>query len=427
MSYHIKSTPYFQRILTTSKLNGQLQVLKEEYERSNFINDYKIERKMREVRLKRLFKEIDKIREANSKKPNLEAKLIPRVKESKRLLNKWRKAKSLGQYYSERNLENTKCDADMTVNRKHLLYSKGKTEFVQKASFLKKGIKYGNEISDLNVKNIKLKNLQKELIQKHTNSQKKIPYESETTGRQYLCNNTDQINIDKNRSVAYKNQLCANKSLLSNKYIPSTFVIDLSENVQLIHIKSDNDNIFRSCDNLRETILVDKTNKRLGISSATEYIKVNRAIKRWRKTSQQLKTSESIKNKNDKPCVEYQLRSVSNSTNLLETDVIPSRTQQFNKNLVENDEDYNNELLFNSEYLVESNLAKSVDDDLPRYPPPPPSPPPISIPTLSHKKHTFKQILKPIEDNSIDSINSKNENFKLKVENLRSLFEHESK
>ena len=53
-------------MVSTSKKNGQLQRLKEEYERIKDFNDRTIEMKMRQVRLKRLFREIEEIKESSS-------------------------------------------------------------------------------------------------------------------------------------------------------------------------------------------------------------------------------------------------------------------------------------------------------------------------------------------------------------------------
>ncbi|KAH8262099.1 hypothetical protein KR038_004087 [Drosophila bunnanda] len=64
MSYQIKSTPYFRRMFNNSKKNGQLQRLREEYERIQEFNDRTIELKMRQVRLKRLFREIEEMKES---------------------------------------------------------------------------------------------------------------------------------------------------------------------------------------------------------------------------------------------------------------------------------------------------------------------------------------------------------------------------
>ncbi|KAH8368321.1 hypothetical protein KR084_010067 [Drosophila pseudotakahashii] len=65
MSYQIKSTPYFRRMFNNSKKNGQLQRLRDEYERIQEFNDRTIELKMRQVRLKRLFREIEELRAGN--------------------------------------------------------------------------------------------------------------------------------------------------------------------------------------------------------------------------------------------------------------------------------------------------------------------------------------------------------------------------
>ncbi|KAH8292728.1 hypothetical protein KR018_008920 [Drosophila ironensis] len=69
MSYQIKSTPYFRRMFNNSKKNGQLQRLREEYERIQEFNDRTIELKMRQVRLKRLFREIEEIKEGTAGAP----------------------------------------------------------------------------------------------------------------------------------------------------------------------------------------------------------------------------------------------------------------------------------------------------------------------------------------------------------------------
>ncbi|KAH8339658.1 hypothetical protein KR074_001951 [Drosophila pseudoananassae] len=66
MSYQIKSTPYFRRMFNNSKKNGQLQRLREEYERIQEFNDRTIELKMRQVRLKRLFREIEDIKDGGA-------------------------------------------------------------------------------------------------------------------------------------------------------------------------------------------------------------------------------------------------------------------------------------------------------------------------------------------------------------------------
>ncbi|XP_017051918.1 uncharacterized protein LOC108095348 [Drosophila ficusphila] len=63
MSYQIKSTPFFRRMFNNSKKNGQLQKLRDEYERIQEFNDRTLEMKMRDLRLKRLFREIEEMKE----------------------------------------------------------------------------------------------------------------------------------------------------------------------------------------------------------------------------------------------------------------------------------------------------------------------------------------------------------------------------
>ncbi|XP_005186719.1 uncharacterized protein LOC101894721 [Musca domestica] len=105
MSYQIKSTPYFQRIISASKKNGQLQQLKEEYERIKDFDEKAIEKKMRQVRLKRLFKEIEDLKQANRsrrKRSVVTDEATTMIPNDPRVENVI-KGRKLGEYYSQLN------------------------------------------------------------------------------------------------------------------------------------------------------------------------------------------------------------------------------------------------------------------------------------------------------------------------------------
>lgn len=107
--YQIKSTPFFRRIVSTSKKNGELQKLKEEYERIKEFNDRTIEIKMRQVRLKRLFREIEVIKEFAmspeqiAKRRKMQEAMQQFKTEEQIRLETYRKARELGKEYSRVN------------------------------------------------------------------------------------------------------------------------------------------------------------------------------------------------------------------------------------------------------------------------------------------------------------------------------------
>ncbi|KAH8264706.1 hypothetical protein KR044_001817, partial [Drosophila immigrans] len=124
MSYQIKRTPYFRRMFNNSRRNGQLQRLREEYERIQEFNDRTIELKMRQVRLKRLFREIEDINEAPGGSPlalnaaattttgrRQQQPLLPltpdalQAQQRRERLEALERARELGQEMSRRNAE----------------------------------------------------------------------------------------------------------------------------------------------------------------------------------------------------------------------------------------------------------------------------------------------------------------------------------
>ncbi|KAH8387352.1 hypothetical protein KR093_006499, partial [Drosophila rubida] len=119
MSYQIKRTPYFRRMFNNSRRNGQLQRLREEYERIQEFNDHTIELKMRQVRLKRLFREIEDINESPSpitmnataatrRQPQLLLPMTPealQAQQRRERVEALERARELGQEMSRRNAE----------------------------------------------------------------------------------------------------------------------------------------------------------------------------------------------------------------------------------------------------------------------------------------------------------------------------------
>ncbi|XP_037938441.1 uncharacterized protein LOC119671752 [Teleopsis dalmanni] len=142
MSYQIKSTPYFRRLVATSKQNGELQRLKEEYDRIKEFNERSIEKKMRQVRLKRLFKEIEEIKESSFSGGRRIRRERKKTQEDLRA-EMIRRANELGKEYSKFNgLLQSGSSARQTQSIGTVPLEKILAE---------KRINYGNSISRLNM------------------------------------------------------------------------------------------------------------------------------------------------------------------------------------------------------------------------------------------------------------------------------------
>ncbi|XP_017474976.1 PREDICTED: uncharacterized protein LOC108365459 isoform X1 [Rhagoletis zephyria] len=155
MSYEIKSTPFFRRMVSASKKNGQLQRLKEEYERIKAFNDRTIEIKMRQIRLKRLFREIEEIKESSSQCK--QRRVAPdRLKTNEEMrMETLVKAKALGKEYSKMN-----ALADRCTSRLYTMGSGAAVECMPSRIELErkarsdKRISYGNDCSRMNIQKI---------------------------------------------------------------------------------------------------------------------------------------------------------------------------------------------------------------------------------------------------------------------------------
>ncbi|XP_054730747.1 uncharacterized protein LOC129239335 [Anastrepha obliqua] len=155
MSYQIKSTPFFRRMVSASKKNGQLQRLKEEYERIKEFNDRTIEMKMRQVRLKRLFREIEEIKESSSQwKRRRIATERSKTNEEKRAQTLV-KSKELGKQYSKMNALVERCASRMEAASSGAavggMFSRMELERKQRSD---KRINYGNNRSRMNIQKL---------------------------------------------------------------------------------------------------------------------------------------------------------------------------------------------------------------------------------------------------------------------------------
>ncbi|XP_030378836.1 uncharacterized protein LOC115627331 [Scaptodrosophila lebanonensis] len=183
MSYQIKSTPFFRRMFNNSKKNGQLQRLREEYERIQEFNDRTIELKMRQVRLKRLFREIEEIKESaggsgttagassctsnvGNVKTSSRRRLPPQVlatpenQQHIQRLEALARSKQLGKEISRRNAELAETGAhfymrgELRMTAKMLAAADARREAVERRERAAKRISYGNAQSRSNLQRL---------------------------------------------------------------------------------------------------------------------------------------------------------------------------------------------------------------------------------------------------------------------------------
>ncbi|XP_017965736.1 uncharacterized protein LOC108657590, partial [Drosophila navojoa] len=169
MSYQIKRTPYFRRMFNNSRRNGQLQRLREEYERIQEFNDRTIELKMRQVRLKRLFREIDDINESPSTSAAQQrrlAALVPPTPEAmqaqqrRERLDALERARELGQEISRHNAQLVESGAGYFLRSELRLTSKvraadeARRQAQERRLRAARRISYGNAQSRSNIERI---------------------------------------------------------------------------------------------------------------------------------------------------------------------------------------------------------------------------------------------------------------------------------
>ncbi|EDW05504.2 uncharacterized protein Dmoj_GI11072 [Drosophila mojavensis] len=169
MSYQIKRTPYFRRMFNNSRRNGQLQRLREEYERIQEFNDRTIELKMRQVRLKRLFREIEDINESPSTSAAQQrrlAALVPLTPEAvqaqqrRERLDALERARELGQEISRHNAQLVETGAgyflrsELRLTAKMRAADQARREAQERRLRAARRISYGNAQSRSNIERI---------------------------------------------------------------------------------------------------------------------------------------------------------------------------------------------------------------------------------------------------------------------------------
>lgn len=183
MSYQIKRTPYYRRIFNNSRRNGQLQRLREEFERIQEFNDRTIELKMRQVRLKRLFREIDDINEPPShghggRRMHMPSPpLLPPTPEAmqaqarRHRLESLERARELGQEISRRNAEMADAGtgfylrSEVRNTMKMRAADEARREAQERRQRAARRISYGNAQSRSNVQRIQQRRQRQEVAE----------------------------------------------------------------------------------------------------------------------------------------------------------------------------------------------------------------------------------------------------------------------
>lgn len=410
MSYQIKSTPYFRRMLTTSKRNGQLQKLKEEYDQIKVFNEHSIEMKMRQVRLKRLFKEIEEIKEtSNLKKRNLGPKKKPVNKTKDERLENLMKARDLGQYFSRRNamgctssdlgiVRSSGCSKFGLLSQRQEQERSRLEEEMLKAR-VEKRIKYGNDISSWNMYKLQRSYLRKEIsnglsehrklssnlrqhdakLPKDANSETCMFIEREMLKQMISYGNIiSDMNFKekpkKQKTLSFSTDCIGLRTVEADDLKSSLYNSKVNRDLVQETTGADFDaTLFKSCDEINDNQVNGNDHLEFMVScQSSETEKRTKAKAQWCKLAEFIRTSlilqrpkqawHSLHEKHE-GIAENELRYISNGTNLTKTDIIPMRDEQLN--LSENEDEYNNEKFFNSEYLFESNHSDQTNAKLP--------------------------------------------------------------
>ncbi|XP_017852741.1 adenylate cyclase, terminal-differentiation specific [Drosophila busckii] len=177
MSYQIKRTPYFRRLFNNSRRNGQLQRLREEYERIQEFNDHTIELKMRQVRLKRLFREIEDMNESPSTSQGPRHLIAPpppplpptiEAQQRRERLLALERARELGQEISRRNAEMAEQGGgfyfrnELRMTAKMRAVDEARREAQDRRQRAARRISYGNAQSRSNIERILQQRLRRE-------------------------------------------------------------------------------------------------------------------------------------------------------------------------------------------------------------------------------------------------------------------------
>ncbi|XP_037817107.1 uncharacterized protein LOC119607303 [Lucilia sericata] len=387
MSYQIKSTSYIQRMPSKSKQNDQLQMLQKEYERMNFLNESKIEMKMRQVRLNRLFKEIEQIKKFNlERRHRMHPKRCDssKTKETERL-QIFKKAKNLGQYFSQRNLRET------NRKRRQLPRKSRRLAEAQPETSVLKRIKYGNEISNWNMQNIQHKNACKEFrtYRKECSTNIKINFKNHPKSNIKKLKKTTHFvsNSLKNKEVNTTSKIQDNSNDCINLHIDrngeaKTSVLTLSGNVHLIDLEI--------CDKMHEAILTNDDSLQVIVP-----YKSPRAVKNWQKLATLIRDKSKI----------YQSNKVCEQTDY--------ETKHLKK--------LNNKQLESSEFLRNGRPLKSLDEKFSFTPNLP-----DSMPDFIQNSKCLKPLTISANDMYYPGWEEKHYSSKFSVGKLRRVFENSS-
>ncbi|KAI9575968.1 uncharacterized protein LOC119642901 [Glossina fuscipes] len=396
MSYHLKSTPFFWRTSLTGKKNGQLQKLKEEHDRIKEFNGRTIDTKMCHVRLKRLFKEIEEIKETNLKRRNTikEEPLKNQMPfyhddSSKTEKNRRRsyqhrssadQSKTMIQKRNEGGLSRAIRTRIATSPRK------AKTDKDEQTSMTRvnRRLKYGNEVSNWNMQRMLTNNLSGEvkvgLRQTLKETRRFFRKPSARTGP---AGTLDVINRNKNEKMKH----CINYvNNVSPNTIPKTSRRRKKDAAAMDDVRTaSNPNLTdgnmsqqfnfgcKPGEYFRGSEMTTKRGELFysGLSSeiqSEDDDKRTIARKRWDKISEVISSrfdiNKSARNlKTLEKCgndLEYQLRTISNDTHLPQSQIMVQRGEQMNPSENNGDSLFEGEIFVNKEILLDV-ISRSVN------------------------------------------------------------------
>lgn len=451
-SYQIKSTPYFRRILSISKKSGQLEKLKEEYERIKEFNEKAIEMKMRQVRLKRLYQEIDTLRETNIKKkrlippPTVKKLTIMNSMPNKRLEN-LKKAKELGKYYSRCNADGSRNDMeeepstsntnplDISMITKRQFREREREMQERLRAQINRGKNYGNKISNWNMQ----KMLKEKLRTKVDEGIQVIAATTKSWNRRQGSQTTSETSLEgrdnlKN-GIAYGNAI----SDLNTKLRPKKKRTHKNSNMdpnsesckKLVTALSQTDSmmmeaqLYQSCLDLQDHLELNNVKSESLHSSdqKSRLMKRRKALKHWRKILILLKCHSAINETS--PSFENDLRSISNDINILQNDF--DQNENFDM-ISDSEENLQNETFLHTESLYEHPASPSKSSIVVLNSNP--------LPLMSEKHTRINPILKATKENELQTLIRNYEPYSMKVvqneimemgvQKLREIFEHQN-
>lgn len=377
MSYQIKSTPFVRRIVSTSKQNGQLQKLKDEYERIKEFNDYALEMRMKQVRLKRLYQEIEEIKENEIRKRRMiqerareKAALQEQNKNSvhEQRIQDFMRTQTIKKNFSTQSLtrpprrEQKPTRAKAGANNVNVIaFIKGQKQLEAdnecKARMLRR-LNYGNQISSWNMQKMLTTNLNREVSDtyykkrcKATISPKKLQNGSNKGGnesdkpfsqkeRQKYANKqqsyakspkSQQVKSSQSSTTAkYSTQHQKTGNVTHQKYnqkkkttnVKITQPLEMSSSEQLIRVENSGSYSTDDCESSQEEKVVTENEMEPSANARRLWRKLALMLRKRQGNESFYKAIETLQKCSSD--LEYQLRSISNVTNLSKS-IIPLR------------------------------------------------------------------------------------------------------